>query len=412
VTLLSLALAVRVALVLATPHLRLVDDPADYQRLAVSVAHGHGFGPTVLARGGGPTAFRSPLYPFLLGLLYRVVGVHVQAARLVEALAGVVVVGLLALLALRLFGRRAAMVTLAVAAVYPPLVLAGGSLLTESLSLPIELGALLAVLEYRRTGAFRWVAVTGGLAGLGVLNRENYFVLLAPLALLAWTGRPRWSARALVVPVAMVALAAAVVAPWTIRNRVKLHALVPVTDADGFILAGVYNDYSAHHAPFPATFVPPVAVPAYRSLFADPRLDEVQLSKRLQAKALGYLRQHKTYAGRVVLWNTLRLFDLDGFRYAHVVGRSLGYSDRLSDVDVVSFWLLALLAIAGAVAGASGAAIRRVPAALWLVPAVFAATTVVALGTYRYRMPIEPFVVLLAALAIVGRADRRSPARR
>jgi len=39
-----------------------------------------------------------------------------------------------------------------------------------------------------------------------------------------------------------------VVAPWTIRNAVVMHALIPVSDETGGTLAGTYNPVSARDA--------------------------------------------------------------------------------------------------------------------------------------------------------------------
>jgi hypothetical protein len=43
---------------------------------------------------------------------------------------------------------------------------------------------------------------------------------------------------------------------------------------------------------------------------------------------------------------------------------------------------------------------------------LFVAVTVPTLGTSRYRAPIEPFVVLLAASAVVSGIDRFTASRR
>lgn len=406
---LAVALAVRVVVVLATRDLRLVDDPADYQRLALSVAHGHGFGDTVLAAGGGPTAFRAPLYPFLLGVFYNLFGVSVTAARLVQAVLGTATVALIGLLAYRMFGRRAGLIAAAVAAVYPPLIVSGASLLTESIAIPLLVGAILLALEFRRRDDVRWAIAAGVVTGLAVLTRENSFLLLVPLVLLAWTRRPRWSVRALVAPVAVVIAAVVVVTPWTIRNVATMDALVPVTDSTGYVWGGVYNPVSDHNPRFPAAFVPPTAVPSYRSLFADTTLDENDLAKALQSRAKTYARENPTYVGKVVFWNSVRLFDLTGTDFGRIVGSSLGFSNRVSDVTVYAWYLVAALALVGALV----APLRRTPWALWLAPLLFWATTVLALGTFRYRAPLEPFVLALAACAIDAayrRVAHRAPA--
>lgn len=400
---LLLALAVRVGVVLVTD-LPLSDDPADYHRLATSVAAGDGFGATQLAAGGGPTAFRSPLYPFVLGLVYDVFGVSVTAARLVQAATGTLTVALIGLLALRLFGRRVGVMALAVAAVYPPLVLAGSSLITESFALPLLLGAVLLALEHRRRGGIGWAVAAGVVVGLAALTRENYLVLLLPLALLVWDAGARWSRRALAAPALLVCAAVAVVAPWTIRNAVEMDGFIPVSTVDGFIWAGVYNEVAdSDTARFPAAWLPPSAVPSLRSLFDDPSLDEDGLSRELRHRAVDYIEEHPAYVAEVVVRNTIRLLDLSGRDHAHVVGDSLGYSHRVTDLGLVGWYLAAPLALVGLFL----APLRRTPWQVWTIPVLFVAVTVVALGTYRYRAPLEPFVVVLASYTICSLRERR-----
>ena len=85
------ALAVRVVVVLVTHRsFALINDAADYNRLAISLAGGHGFGVSHVAPGGGPTALRPPAFPLLLAAVYLVFGSHVVAARLLGALLGAV----------------------------------------------------------------------------------------------------------------------------------------------------------------------------------------------------------------------------------------------------------------------------------------------------------------------------------
>ncbi|HZN13897.1 MAG TPA: hypothetical protein VFB78_06510, partial [Acidimicrobiales bacterium] len=82
--------------------------------------------------------------------------------------------------------------------------------------------------------------------------------------------------------------------------------------------------------------------------------------------------------------------------------RSIDVRRRLSDLTMISFWLIGLAALIGIFTAAR----RRAPLVFWLTPVFFTLLTAIAVGTTRYRMPIEPFVVLLAALAVVQVADR------
>src|SRR3712207_2411060 len=80
---LAVALVVRVAAV-GLVDVALINDPVDYDAHAQSIAAGDGY-PDSYARGGGPTAFRPPLYPTFLAAVYEVAGHRVGAARLAQA---------------------------------------------------------------------------------------------------------------------------------------------------------------------------------------------------------------------------------------------------------------------------------------------------------------------------------------
>jgi hypothetical protein len=387
-----LAIAVRIGFVLTTPHYHLVSDPADYQRIAASVAHGHGFGESKVAPGGGPSAFRPPLYPISLGVFYAVVGVHVQAARLAEALLGGLTVGLLGLLALQLgLGRRVAAVAMAIAAVYPPLVITGSALLSETLAVPLELAAVSAALVGRSSPhRLRWAAVTGLLAGLGILDRPNTALLLIPLVLLLGVS---WRVAALTVGVALASLL-----PWLARDAHVFHEPVPLTTQGGLVMSGTYNSVSDHDRTYPAAFRPANFVPEYAAIIrAHPHMGEYEAERRFRAASLRYVRHHPSYPAKVAFWNTVRLFDITGRGFARNAAREIGYTTRVADVGLVTYFVVLLLAMAGAATPVA----RRVPKVVWLVPLAVVVSTVFLQGETRMRAGVEPFLVLLAAVALV-----------
>ncbi len=213
VVLVALALLVRVIVVLSDPRFVPRTDAADYDRIAVSLAQHNRLRPDDRA-SGGPCALRSPMFPLALATVYKVVGVgsavtRWEAGRLLEAVLGAIAVALICLIALRLWGRTAALVSGAIAAVYPPLVLAGSSLMTESLFVPLVLGTVLAALV-ARDGVHRrrWEVVTGVLAGLTALTRSDGIALIVPVAFLAWSARPRLSRRSLLSPLIVIVVGA------------------------------------------------------------------------------------------------------------------------------------------------------------------------------------------------------------
>ena len=406
-----LSLGLRVAYVEATPRAQLIHDAFDYDGHARSIAATGAFSPTLAHRR--PSAFRPPGYPYLLGAVYGLAGVRlapdaerIHVAQLLGAVIGALTVGAIGLLAAQLWGPLAALVAAGLAAVYVPLLTVGTALMSEGLSALLMLAALVAALQHRRTGhRWRWVLVAGVLAGIGVLTRANAAVLLLPLALAVWTARPRLSVRGLAAPAALVAVAVAVVLPWTLRNAVVLDAFVPVSTQLGSAMAGTYNDEARRDGDNPWSWRSIDRVAAYADLAARvSKIPEVELEQEVRRRALAFIRERPVSVAEVGFWNTIRMLELAGLQRARETSATISIGPGWAVAGVLCFWLFALLSVAGARAARA----RATPFFIWLVPLLFAASVVfLTLETPRYRTAVDPFVVLLAALAVTALVERR-----
>jgi 4-amino-4-deoxy-L-arabinose transferase-like glycosyltransferase len=410
---LGVALVIRIVVVLGTPHYVPQSDAADYDRIAVSLARHNQFPSSVLTPDGGPTAYRAPLFPIALAVVYKLVGVgsaatRWEAGRIFEAVLGTIIVALTALVALRLWGRREALLSGAIAAVYPPLIIVGSSLMTEPLFVALVLAAVLTALVHRdSTRRWRWLIATGVLVALAGLTHGNGILLLAPIVFLVWSDRPRLAWRSLRAPIAVVAAAVITLVPWTVRNANVFHTFVPITTESGYLLAGVYDRSTAHETRYPALWEPPFAGEA-RVLARHADLNEAQISSRLNTVAIDYLDAHPAYVLKVLYWNTLRLLDLTGAGVERWAASFEGYPPGLVDVSVYTFWALGLLVL-GALATR---AVRRVPWALWLCPVVLLVPNMLAAGLARYRSPVDPFLIMIAALGLRAAYERLEGRRR
>jgi 4-amino-4-deoxy-L-arabinose transferase-like glycosyltransferase len=400
------ALIARVVVVLATPGFKAVADSGDFDRIAVSLVNDGRF-PTSGTAPQGPTAFRPPLFPLALAAVYEVVGTgsatdRWEAGRLVEAALGALVVLLTCLIALRLWGRRVALIAAGIAAVYPPLVLVGSSLLSESLFIPFVLGSVLAALVYRDSGhRWRWAVLSGVLAGLGALTRGNGIVLLVPLVMLVWGPRPWLAWRSMRVPAALLAATLLTLAPWTIRNIEQFHAFVPLTTETGYALEGVYNPVAQSDSAYPALWLPPATQMA--AFFRQrPTANEAQVSSHLTSEALTYVKQHPGSVLRTLFWSVARLFNLTGTGLERYLAPYQAYGRGLAEASVYTFWLALALAIAAVVLGAASA----MPRALWAWPLMIVLSCLVFAGDTRYRSPADPFVILLIAAGISAAISR------
>jgi len=400
---LGLGLAIRLAIIASTDYAPTAD-AASFDRHGVSIANGHGYPPSRLAEG--PSAFRPPGLPYTLAGLYAATGTadtetRWTVGRVAQAIGSVATAGLVGLVGLRLWGdRRIAFAALAIAAVFPAWMMWSTTLLSEPLFLFLELAAVLAALAFRRQpDRLWWILVAGVLVGLATLTRPNGVVLLVPVALAAWARRPGRSLRAVIPPVVAVLAAIAVIVPWSLRNARTFDAFIPVHTETGFALAGTYNDQAATREDCPACFVwfiPPEYVP-----LLEPGMDEAEVEAAMRGAALDYLRANPLYVGRVVFWNAARMVGGGGISLEQKLGRQASAPSVLPWFSLAGFWMVLALAVGGVTDRT-----RSWPRWLILVPALLFASVLPILGNSRYRAPVDPFLILLAAAFVVSLLDR------
>jgi 4-amino-4-deoxy-L-arabinose transferase-like glycosyltransferase len=404
--LVALALVVRLAVIFATPHFVPVTDAAEYDRDAVTLVNAGSFAESDATFHGGPTAYHPPLFPVALAGVYKLVGTgseHTRwdAGRVLEAVLGAIAVLLTGLIATRLWGARVGLVAAGIAAVDPPLILVGSSLLSESLFIPLVLAAVWAALNYRDTERLRWAAIAGALTGLCALTRGNGVFLIIPIALLLWTGRPRFTRPALAAPALALAAGILMLVPWTIRNLHVFHSLVPITTETGYALEGTYNSAVQNDKRFPALWAAPILQVGQIDR-SHPAADEAQISGHLRSMAWRYIRHHPFSVARTVYWNTLRMLDVSPGLERYLAPYE-GYPRWLAALAAYAFWPLLALAVLGFF-GVRAA--RRAPWALWTCPFLVYLTAAVFEGTTRYRSPADPFLIMLAALGALAVSDR------
>jgi 4-amino-4-deoxy-L-arabinose transferase-like glycosyltransferase len=404
---LVVALAARVAVVVATPDFKPIFDAADFDRHAASISAGDGY-PSPQLGLPGPTAFRPPAYPIALALIHKIGGGW-TAERLLGALLGVVTVVLVFLIARRLWGRTVGLTAGAICAVFPPLVLLNVSLLSETLFVPLTLAAVLAVLEYRDGRYLRWAVIAGVLCGLAVLTRTNGLLMVVALALGAWVVRPRWSRSALAGPVAVLAATAVTFAPWVIRNTVEFDRFVALGTGAGYALAGTYNSEARSRGAHPGQPFAPSQLAIYRRDFATrSHFDEAEFTSRLNDRATQYIKDHPGYVLETVLWNVPRVFDVvrsDSFRRVfaaqQVQAVGVGPVDSAA-VFLLSLYLVLALALLGLGLVMRRRDLRKAAVLVLGVPVLILVPALAIYGLPRYRAPADPFLVMLAAVGAVA----------
>jgi Dolichyl-phosphate-mannose-protein mannosyltransferase len=420
--LLAIALAVRIVQVETTSYSAPFDG-GSYMSLASQIAHYGTYAPHGPGAGGtkGPTAYFPPGLPYFVAISDLISG-HttkkgkaLEPARIEQAVLGTIVVALIGLVAFELFGSTTALIAMALAAGYPVLVELSAIVVAESLLTASMLAAIYAVLRARRSPARRtqtgWIVAAGILTGLAALAHENGILLVIPFALAVWTVRPRRSLRSLAAPALLIVASAVTILPWTIRNAIQLHSFIPISDETGITLIGTYNPASAADRQVPYAWQFFGAIPGESNRAGNGhRLTEPQLSSRLTHQALSYIDHHPAAPLAVVFHNTVRMLELGGSFPWRASATAQGINATNARTGVISFYVVAVLALLGALTPAA----RRAPRFLWAAGAVmWLSAALVNMETPRFREPVDAFLILLAAcaLAAAGATAARNRAR-
>jgi 4-amino-4-deoxy-L-arabinose transferase-like glycosyltransferase len=197
--------------------------------IAAALVKGHGFS------GGfhdysGPTAWFAPAYPVMLSGIFEILGTQTFASAVAAYLMNILFAAVTAVLAVKI-GTKLCNRTTAVLggftwglmpqAALPGFIFSERTLATMMLCLSIFL--TLHITALRRKGGPLVCGIALGLAGL---VSPAVLACLPLLVVYVYKKNPtlRWA------PVIMITTCCVVLAPWTIRNAVMLHRIVPVRD--------------------------------------------------------------------------------------------------------------------------------------------------------------------------------------
>jgi 4-amino-4-deoxy-L-arabinose transferase-like glycosyltransferase len=369
----------------------LLGDALEFHLQANLLADGKGYIQPFLYEATGTvraSADKPPLYPFLEAGVSLLGGRTWAWHQLVGCLAGTGTVAVVGLVGRRAAGPRAGLIAAGLAAAYPLLVAADGSLRSESVyALCIAL-VLLAALAYREAPSARGAALLGVAVAAAALTRGEALVLLVLLALpLCGPRRAAVAAAACVV----------VLAPWLARCWIVFDRPVLISTNVGGLLAGANCDATYHGALIGQWDFGCIPPPVHAN--------EALEAERLRDRGLSYARHHAGRLPVVVAARLGRSFELfrpreQARQEAFFEGRNL----RVEQAGVACYYALVLLAAYGVVV------LRRRdgPWLILLAPvALVVFVTVISYGFTRLRVAAEPALVVLAAVALDAVAARR-----
>jgi hypothetical protein len=359
--------------------------------IAASIAAGRGFSSPLRFVRTGPTAWLAPIYPYLLAGVFKLFGTYTSASSLVIHTINCAFAAFtawpIAAIGTTAFGKKTGRAAAWLWAILPTSVFYSIFWIWDTALAGLWMALLvLATLKLRGSGRLAaWIGY-GALWAVGALINPSLLGILPFLTL--WAIWPLAPARAAKLAAASALIFLACLAPWTIRNYVVFHKLIPLRSNFGLeLLLGMRAD------------VPD----GLRSpLHPNDNLEEAQKYARMgeiaymedkQREAVAMIREDPANAALLILRrieeNWLDLWDSP---YDLWLAASL--TEKLQMLGNVLFsalcWLGALIALRARKDAA-------LPLAMVLLafPLVFYLTH----ASLRYRQPMDGIMLVLATYA-------------
>ena len=360
--------------------------------IAQALTQGQGFC-CVFRQPTGPTAWLTPVYPLVLAAIFKLFGVFTvnsyYAAALLNCLLSSLVCIPIFLAGKRIGGIFCASLTAWIWVLFPSGIIMPSEWIWET-SLSALFAALLlwATLRVADNFDYRFAAAYGGLWGLSLLVNPALgslfpfflaWIVFRQIRLRSWNPKP---------VILAVALAIVICLPWTVRNAVQFHRLIPLRSNFPFELWMGNNEIYDQHSREVNR------ITRYEQTRLYQKLGETAfLADKLQ-KATVFIREHPSLT-----------LHLAGQRMiATWLGTATPYTDFLRTdsplARFIIFWNA--VTVLGMFAG-----IARLLAArsifvfpLAIVPLVFPLVYYFTQTSLRLRHPCDPVLALLVAIAI------------
>lgn len=364
-------------------------DAESYDNWAQELASGHWV---------GERAFHmAPLYPYLLGIFYRVAGHTLLGVRIVHHLLGTVGVLFLFLVARRLFGGRVAVISFFLALGYGPLLFFEGQVLASVLGTTLGIISLYALLRSCVAGG-RGLFFAGLLLGIGSVARPNLLFFL-PLVLIWMLMRERFGFRGTALYLAGFLIA---LLPPVVHNYHVSNDFIPISSHGGISFYLGNGPYTQ------GTYVPPPEFggnPEAIDIYDSRRIAERELGRPLKASEISnywygesfrFMRENpgsylRLFARKISLYFNEFEIPLD---VNYNFDRRLYHVFRFTPF---TFGLLLPLAMVGT------ALLFRRKGRGWLLVLFLLANAASVIAFFictRYRLTGMPAVVILAAFAL------------
>jgi 4-amino-4-deoxy-L-arabinose transferase-like glycosyltransferase len=351
-------------------------DEAGYMALATRVVQGLGF----TDNHGIPVSYPLPGLPLLLAMPISILGPNVALIRMFTAVIGSLLVPACYLLCRSSTGsQKLGWIAAAIAVFFPTWVIYSSLIFTDiPVTVLVTLMVWMLIEGYRRQSLL-WIVGAGTAWGIAISIRAVCLVYAPGIVLWLLLIMPGWKRRLAAVMV-MIVPSACILAPWSLRNTYIYGRFILISALEGSEL------YRANNPE--ATGIDAIDDLRFHEILsqrypADRYPDKVVRSKLLQAEAVEFIRENPWRFAQLSFIRFIQFWKL----YSPRVPLSHSLLTIASFGVALPFFLIQVIRLGW----------RRGPEMLFLLIILCqAGFHTIYSSNVRYRMPIEPLIIVMA----------------
>ncbi len=427
-----IAFGLRFAALMVTQHIEPLLDERLYLQRAEALLNGEGFigsyqswvrhndSPLLSELPQYTGSYQPPFYTMFIAAIYAITNHSVFAVKLIQVILSSITVGFVYWIAAAWFDRKSATIAAAYCAVYPNFIAFSHLLWTETVFTFLILLALGLLTTTKSLPSRMRCASAGVLLAWAALTRAAilYFMpfLFVWFLIAYWNHRPKVVGRVLITGIVMIAA----LSPWTIRNYKVHHALVIVDTNGPFNVwrgnAGKQTFLDRPHDPR-LSYAPPfesIPIMPVRANWAPELIEiarkrhdtdlptDIQVAETAKAESIKNIKSDPKYFMHAGIYKLVDMWNPTSFMIRHFQLGQYGsvnpaVQSAIEWAAISTYCLAMLLAFPGIVLHLKN---KRVWFIL-LMLGYFCAIHAIAFGLTRFRLPLMPFIIMLAAAGVV-----------
>ncbi|GER88683.1 hypothetical protein KDW_28450 [Dictyobacter vulcani] len=337
---------------------------------------------------------RAPIWPTIIGLISVPFGTSTLYPRLFLCLTGALTCVIIYLFAQNLFGRRVALITGLLAAIYPGMFIYDGWLYSEGFYTFVLTCFSYSLYKVLQTKKIAWMIASGFFIAACALTRPNGLILIGlvflwALALCVAKGIS-WK-KGIQTFVIATLVASLFIIPWTIRNYNVTGKIIPIEVSEGATIAGSYNDTVLKENPYGYGMWMP-------QHYISPPLKDNKDATETEA-GLHWIRTHLSSMPYLLTLHFANLW----VPYTSELGLPMMQNPGAISSRIVwnMVWIMTPIIIAVAALGLLLTWRRwKELLVVYLLILLTCATCIAFYGSSRFRAPIEPLLILLTGACI------------